>query len=221
MRLFTKSAQILNLLTMSDLMPSILSWSKHILHPNFARTKLIRIYHLLEPDNTTIQVDGRLVKLDNHLMEFFLFNLMIAMFYTHWAKKIYSGEYIRTEDFVVPLSNFPDQILPERRKKRSYISSILSKNEINRDDKYNRKLFLRVKRGSYIISPFLSVRIAGEWRNIYDLLLIDLLANETITEGDPELRQFFNNLGKANFETFKKNVNHWRTEGSVRGSSFI
>jgi hypothetical protein len=60
--------------------------------------------------------------------------------------------------------------VPARRKKRQYISSILAKNEIDRDDPYNRKLFLRWRRGEYIINPRLSLRIEGEWRRIFDVL---------------------------------------------------
>ncbi len=46
------------------------------------------------------------------------------------------------------------------------------------DDKYNRKLFLRVIRGAYIFNPTLALKIEGEWINIYDLLSIDKLAPE-------------------------------------------
>ncbi|KOR31086.1 hypothetical protein TI04_02630 [Achromatium sp. WMS2] len=65
--------------------------------------------------------------------------------------------------------------VPKRRKKRSYISSILSKNEVFRDGPYNRQLFLRISRVKYIINPKVAVRIAGEWHNIYDLLLAQRL----------------------------------------------
>jgi len=48
-------------------------------------------------------------------------------------------------------------LVPARRKHRPYISSILAKNEVHRDDKYNRKLFRRLKHGHYIIQPQLAV----------------------------------------------------------------
>ena len=142
----------------------------------FAANKLAAVHSRLEPDSITIQVDERLIKLDNRLMEFLMLNLMMAMFYTHLGKKVavMHGAF-ESGDFVEILDRFPEQVLPKRRKRRAYISSILSKNEVNRDDKYNRKLFYRIKRGHYIINPKMSVRIEGEWRNIYDLLLLDML----------------------------------------------
>jgi hypothetical protein len=53
----------------------------------------------------------------------------------------------------------------------------LSKNEVDRDDKYNRRLFRRIKHGHYIINPELAVWVEGEWRNIYDLLSLDALGS--------------------------------------------
>jgi hypothetical protein len=144
---------------------------------NYATKKLTGVYEQLEPQEMVIQVDGRLVKLDNHLMEFLMLNLMIAMFYTRLGENVvhFNGGAFGSGDFVEVLSHFPDAVVPARRKKRAYISSILSKNEVDREDKYNRKLFRRVKHGHYIINPKLAVWVEGEWRNIYDLLCLDAL----------------------------------------------
>ncbi|MCW5607700.1 MAG: hypothetical protein KIT26_06495 [Nitrosomonas sp.] len=58
-------------------------------------------------------------------------------------------------------------------KQCAYLSSILSKNEINKDDRYNRKLFYRVMRGIYVFNPGLALKVESNWINIYDLLAID------------------------------------------------
>lgn len=157
----------------------------------FAKKKLAPIYRLLEPDNTTVQTGGRLYQLDNRLMEFLMLNVMMALFYIRLGDKISRTDAFSSGDFVEVLETFPSHIVPERRKKRQYISSILSKNEVNRDDKYNRRLFLRVKRGHYIINPKLSVRAEGEWRAIYDLLDVEMVSFTYIQDahryyyGDP------------------------------------
>lgn len=52
----------------------------------------------------------------------------------------------------------------------------MQKNEIEKDDRYNRRLFYRIIRGHYIFNPNLAIRVEGEWINIYDLLNIDKLA---------------------------------------------
>ncbi|TYP88153.1 MULTISPECIES: UvrD-helicase domain-containing protein [Nitrosomonas] len=141
---------------------------------SYAKKKLADIYEQLEPTSMSIQVDGRLVKLDQHTMEFFMLNLMVAMSYRVMSKKIfYRPAGFSSQDFINAVQHIPYSILPERRKQRTYLSSILSKNEINKDDKYNRKLFYRVMRGIYVFNPCLALKVEGEWINIYDLLTID------------------------------------------------
>ncbi len=142
----------------------------------FAEKQLAAIYQLLEPDNMTLQSNQRLYQLDNRLMEFLMLNVMMALFYIQLSTKARSGDAFTSGDFVEVLETFPEHIVPERRKKRAYISSILSKNEVERDDKYNRRLFLRIKRGHYIINPQLSLRVESEWRSIYDVLDTDMAA---------------------------------------------
>jgi hypothetical protein len=144
---------------------------------HYAARKLAGVYDTLAPLDMVIQVDGRLVKLDNRLMEFLLLNLMIAMFYTRLGANVvrFGGGAFSSGDFVEVLRHFPDTLVPARRKQRAYISSILAKNEIHRDDPYNRKLFRRLKHGHYIINPKLAIWVEGAWRKIYDLLSLDAL----------------------------------------------
>ncbi len=154
-----------------------LALSQADLNENYAKKKLAFIYEQLEPTSMSIQVDGRLIKLDQNSMEFFMLNLMIALFYRVLSKRMsYRVEGFASQDIMAAIAHIPDSILPERRKKRSYISSILSKNEESKDDRYNRKLFYRVHHGVYIFNPNLLLKVEGEWRNIYDLLKIDRLA---------------------------------------------
>jgi len=40
-------------------------------------------------------------------------------------------------------------ILPQYRIKQTYISGLLSRNEVDSNNQYNRKLFVRVRRGYY------------------------------------------------------------------------
>ena len=64
-------------------------------------------------------------------------------------------------------------IIPDYRRNRAYLSGILAKNEVNREDKYNKKLFVRLKTGMYLPNPLLALLIDEEWVNIYDMIDID------------------------------------------------
>ena len=146
---------------------------------HYARKKLAETYPSLEPTSISIQVDGRLIKLDKHQMEFFMLNMMIALFYRELPKKVINlGGAFSSQDFVDAVEHMPNSVLPERRKKRAYLSSILSKNEFTRDGKDNRKLFFRIKHGHYLFNPDLALKVEDEWVSIYDLLSIDKLANQ-------------------------------------------
>ena len=154
----------------------------------FARDHIGKIYADLAPSSIKVKVEDQMIKIDNKLMEFFLLNSMIAQLQdllrqeTKW--KIPTFE---TASFLSALQYFPDHVIAGYRKKRPYLSSILAKNEINRNDPYNRKLFVRIQRGQYIINPNLDIAIQDNWVNIYDLINIDLLEKES---RDPILNQF-------------------------------
>lgn len=175
----------------------------------YSSGKLVAVYRMLEPDSLDIQVDERLIKLDNRSMEFLMLNLMMAMFYTRLGEKIVRmGGAFQSADFEEALEHFSEHLLPARRKKRAYISSILSKNEVSRDDKYNRKLFLRVKHGHYVINPRLRMRVEGEWRRIYDLLSFDMIAHPF---SDPKEHAYwadldFNVIYQQQIERFAERV---------------
>jgi hypothetical protein len=114
-------------------------------------------------------VEERLVKLDAHLIEFFLFNAMLALmqhrlnYPRHWYRV-----GLKVDDFVAPAQAFPESVLPERRRKRAYLSGVLARNEMLRDYAYNRRLFARTGHGFYVLNPALSVRHDGAWVPIYD-----------------------------------------------------
>ena len=103
-----------------------------------------------------------------------MLNLMIALVDRVLSNRLFlQPAGFSTQDIIDAVQHIPNSILPERRKKRTYLSSILSKNEISRDDPYNRKLFYRVQRGFYQFNPGLALKVEGEWINIHDLLAID------------------------------------------------
>lgn len=152
-----------------------------VLDPAFARQRLPRVYPLLEPDSVSVQVEGRLVKLDKRLMETFLLNFLTALYYRELgpglARASHAYNAKKLED---SLARLPGSVLPERRKRRPYISSILSKNEVHRDDPYNRRLFLRYRHGNYIFNPTMKLRVGEDWRPIYEVLPMEDLGIESI-----------------------------------------
>ncbi len=52
----------------------------------------------------------------------------------------------------------PPNVLRPERNKRQHLSHVLSRNEVQRDYAYNRRLFVRLAQGWYQFNPALSVR---------------------------------------------------------------
>ena len=183
-----------------------LTLERAVSNPKYAQKQLAAVYTQLEPDSLTLQIDGRLVKLDNRQAEFLLFNLMMVLFYTLLGEKIFhdSKGGIESKDLEELLANFPTRIVPDYRKRRQYLSSILAKNEVERDDRYNRKLFKRLRRGHYIINPTIKIRVEGEWVGIYELLKIEMVAPRRLAV---ESQWFdYNDWSSKNMQRFEDNL---------------
>ncbi|CAN5674153.1 ankyrin repeat domain-containing protein [soil metagenome] len=141
----------------------------------FAGQKLASLYPPLAPASLDVQAGGRLIKLDQHLMEYFLLHAMSALFYRRLGPSIagsgFHGGAFTANDLAGWLAALPHEVLPERRQRRAYISSILSKNEIDGKDPYNRRLFRRIRHGHYIVDPALKLRLNESWISYYALFV--------------------------------------------------
>ena len=136
--------------------------------------KLEQLYPCLLTENIKVKVDDRLVKIDNHKIEYFLVNFFISLQSAIVAnnKKQWLPKGLAAGDIEQAVANYPETVLMEYRKKRTYISANLSKNEIEGSNPYNKKLFYRVSRGYYVLNPEMDVMINDKWKNTYDLMQI-------------------------------------------------
>jgi len=137
----------------------------------FAKKYLSLLYRRLMPSHISTEYQGVLRKIDAHLMEFFLLQMMFILLNRGaMAQRGFMYGGLSAQHFVNAFAEFSFDVLPDYRKKRAYISSVLSKNEVSRQDPYNRKLFLRVRTGYYIPHPNLAIRINDDWQNVCNLL---------------------------------------------------
>ncbi len=181
----------------------------------YAQQSLARIYQRLEPDSLSIQLEAKLIKLDKHSMEFFLLNLMIALFYRLVPFNMLDGGAFSAQSLQEALKHFPEDILPLHRQQRAYISSILAKNEMFGNDRYNRKLFYRLKQGHYLFNPTLMLKVEGEWVNIYNLLNLDHLSylpRNMPAWWDNQEQELYDNLLKQGRERVKSQLQQVRSK---------
>ena len=148
--------------------------------PKFARGPFATLYELLAPASIDVNTGDRLVRIDRHLSEYFLFQTLWTLFksrFTHKQRRPYGA--FETQAILEAWKHLPANVVRPERNKRQHLSGVLARNEVERDYAYNRALFMRVVQGWYQFNPKLSVRRKqGEgdvWVPIYQALNLPLI----------------------------------------------
>ena len=179
--------------------------------PRYAQQKSGQLYALLKPESLSLQVEERLIKLDDQHMVMFLVSLMQALFYTHLGNSLIHFEAFSAALLAKCVAHLPDDLLPERRKRQSYISSLLSQHEAGSKNAYGKKLFLRLRYGQYILNPALKLRQGEDWVPVYrQLSLVDMGADlQALLQGYPEWRGDFHDTKLDYHERTGNIIAHW------------
>lgn len=149
--------------------------------PDYAKKKLGRIYPLLLSDSMKIHIDGHLIKIDSHKVEYLLINLFAAVqSVIVQTKEYYEDIGVRVDDLLGNIQHFSGAILPPHRKKREYLLSLLAKHEVESNNPYNKKIFKRISRGCYVLNPGLEIQCNEQWISMSDILRIQEISEEEI-----------------------------------------
>ena len=127
--------------------------------PQFARGPLAALYELLAPASIDVNTGERLVRIDRHLSEYFLFQTLWTLFksrFTHRHRHPHAA--FETKAILEAWQYLPANVVRPERNRRQHLSGVLARNEVERDYAYNRALFMRVAQGWYQFNPRLSVR---------------------------------------------------------------
>lgn len=145
------------------------------------------VHELIAPGTVSLKSDDRLLKIDSKQGEFLIFHIFFASF----RQRINSGYAeivpLTAVNIANILASLPDSVIPAYRKKRAYVSALLSKNETGSTNPYGRKLFRRKRTGHYILNPKLSIRKKEDWIEIYQHANIELITM-TAERGDEQFR---------------------------------
>lgn len=117
-------------------------------------TQLREWYPRLAPAMGRCRCGDRMYTINSRSMEFYLVNSLNALRLDVFnLTDPLAKQCLLIGDFLEVIEEIPGNILPDYRRKRQYVSGILAKNEVDREDRYNKKLFLRRSRGCYDIHP--------------------------------------------------------------------
>lgn len=156
-------------------MPMHFALERAIADQHFAQFGIARVWERLATATIDVQVDGKLVKLERHQGEYLVFSLMTVA-----HKRLYGSSYgrfcaVSAAELASLVAGLPDSVVPDYRRKRAYLSSMLSKSEFRSTDVHSRRLLARERHGEYLPCEELKVRItrgSGEqdWVPVFDVL---------------------------------------------------
>jgi hypothetical protein len=149
-------------------------------NPQFARGPLAALYERIAPAFIDVQAGERLIRLDRHLSEYLVFQTFWVLFKSTFSPSGFEQPAgVDTARMLEAWSVLPAGVLRPERNKRSHLSSVLSRNEVDRDYAYNRKLFRRIGHGWYQLNPQLKIRrrVAGveTWLPVLEALNLPLV----------------------------------------------
>ncbi|GMT46210.1 MAG: hypothetical protein IEMM0006_2042 [bacterium] len=159
--------------------------------------KLGQIYHGIVTEYVKIQVNGKMIKINNKKIEYLLLNFFVALQEIIISKKNADRAFtgITAPDIVRVFATWPENILPEYRKKRSYISACLSKNEMDSNNPWGKKIFARTERGFYLLNPDMELYVNEKWANVYEIMRVERIKILSGEERDKiKIKNLFENL---------------------------
>lgn len=144
--------------------------------PDFTRGAVGAVYDLLAPPSFDVQVEGRLVQVGREMGEYFLFQALLADF-----GRLYRTRSGRPQGWTAahltraPFSHFPDVVVREPRRKRTYINHVLSRSEVGSSYSASRRLWRRERQGHYVPNPALLLRVRAPdgtptWQPVLEVL---------------------------------------------------
>jgi Ankyrin repeats (many copies) len=149
-----------------------------------------QVWELLATAPLKVKLGDRMVKLDPTTGEWFLVQLGLVQLRRMVDGAASQGAlpFVDAPALARLVAGLPPAVLPAYRRRREYLSSILAKNEVGSTNPYGRRLFHRVRRGSYVLCPALEFEVKGEWVPVIDLMGLPSLFEAIGPEAEPIAR---------------------------------
>ncbi len=131
------------------------------------------IFARFKYDTLRLKLDDKLIIIPSSKFEYILLNFFIAVQKNNPdAMHAFTPGDVGLKARIIELSLeiYPETIVPDYRKKKTYISAMLSKNEEKSNNPYSNRIFTRMTRGEYVMNPRLEMFVNEKWINIYDML---------------------------------------------------
>ena len=172
--------------------------------------KFEQLFRLLVPSSISLKYKNRLIKIDQKSPDFMFIQIILSLCpeFIFRNKSDSENTSFNADSIVKMVESFPDFVFPEWRKKRTYISSVLSKNEFQKQNTSgksyteSKRLFVRVKQGLYIINPALEILTENKWVSILSLFPYEVFTQTININGSDHRLQVLIDVKKQIDEKF-------------------
>lgn len=128
---------------------------------SFAKAELGAMWDVVAPASFDVKVDDRLVQIGREHGEFIVCHLLLERLWQSAATGQPQLLGIGTAELLTYVERLPEGVIRDYRRKRQYLSAMLSKNERNSTTAYSRHLFERRSHGLYTFNPGASLWVEG------------------------------------------------------------
>lgn len=126
---------------------------------DFAAGSFGAVYDALAAPSFDLQVDGRLMQVGREQGEYFALHACIASYPRLYRSRWGSPNGLQTALLLRgAFTSFPDVVVREARRTRQYLNHLFARNEAEGSYKPNRKLWVRVRQGHYVLNPAVSLK---------------------------------------------------------------
>jgi hypothetical protein len=141
-------------------------------NPDAYAHHLDALYPLLSPPVIDVQTGHRLVRLERHQGEYWLFSLMLASYKKLYSRAVPQPQIQRNlrgycaDHLMRNAERLPPSVLAPERARRVYFNGVLARAEVRSNYQPSRQLWLRTRNGFYAINPELQLRAhhTGNWQ---------------------------------------------------------
>jgi len=140
-------------------------------NPDAYAHHLDALYPLLSPPVIDVQTGNRLVRLERHQGEYWLFSLMLVSYKKLYSRAVPQPQIQRNlrgfcaDHLMRNAERLPPSVLAPERTRRVYFNGVLARAEVQSKYQPSRQLWLRTRNGFYILNPGLQLRAhhTGNW----------------------------------------------------------
>ena len=125
----------------------------------FARGAFGTVYDVLAPPSFDAQIDGRLVQIGREQGEYFVFQVLMTQWCQQYSPRGRRAGLTALDIIRPPFHAFPDVVVRESRRQRTYVNSVLARSEVNSRYATSRQLWQRERQGHYMPNPKVLLRV--------------------------------------------------------------